>query len=67
MQELVLADVAVYRYKDSSEFYSVPEIYLCKELGKFIIESIPMNLGVRRRFNKNKKWGVFRYATANGI
>jgi hypothetical protein len=44
MQELVLADVTVYRYEDSSELYSVPSIYLCKELGKFIIESIPNEL-----------------------
>lgn len=43
IQEIVLADVTVFRYQDSSELYSVPSIYLCKELGKFIIEAIPNN------------------------
>ena len=41
IQEIVLTDVTVYRYKDSAELYSVPSIYLCKKSGNFIIEAIP--------------------------
>lgn len=44
IQELVLSEVTVFRYEDSSELYSVPTIYLSKEMGKFIIEAIPQNL-----------------------
>ncbi len=39
--ELVLLDVAVYRYEDSEKLYSVPRIYLCKEIGKLVVETIP--------------------------
>jgi hypothetical protein len=47
IQEIVLSDVTVYAYEDSSELYSVPSIYLSKEIGKFIIEAIPADyLGV---------------------
>lgn len=41
MQELVLSDVTVFRYEDSAELYSIPSIYLTKEMGKFVIEAIP--------------------------
>lgn len=44
MQELVLYDVTIFRYKDSIELYSVPTIYLTKEMGRFIIEAIPKEL-----------------------
>lgn len=44
IQELVLSEVTVFRYEDSSELYSVPTIYLSKEMGKFIIEAIPPTL-----------------------
>ncbi len=44
MQEIVLYDVTVFRYEDSAELYSVPTIYLTKEIGKFVIEAIPKNL-----------------------
>ena len=44
MQELVLYDVSVFRYEDSFQLYSVPTIYLNKEMGKFIIEAIPKEL-----------------------
>ncbi len=41
IQEIVLYDVTVYSYEESDELYSLPSIYLCKRMGKFIIESIP--------------------------
>ena len=41
IQELVLSDVTVYAYDDSTEYYSVPNIYLCREMGRFVIEAIP--------------------------
>ena len=44
MQEMVLYDVTVFRYQDSIQLYSVPTIYLTKEMGKFIIEAIPKEL-----------------------
>jgi hypothetical protein len=44
IQELVLSEVSVYRYEDSAPLYSVPTIYLCKEMGSFIIEAIPQEL-----------------------
>lgn len=44
IQEIVLSNVTVYSYKDSEEYYSVPSLYLCKNMGSFIIESIPSEL-----------------------
>lgn len=44
MQEIVMSDVTVFRYEDSAELYSLPSIYLSKQLGKFAIEAIPNNL-----------------------
>jgi len=44
MQELVMYDVTVFRYEDSVRLYSVPTIYLTKEMGRFIIEAIPKEL-----------------------
>ena len=44
MQEMVLYDVTVFRYQDSVQLYSVPTIYLTKEMGKFIVEAIPKEL-----------------------
>ena len=41
VQELVLHDVAVYRYEDSAKLYAVPTVYLSKPTGGFVIESIP--------------------------
>jgi hypothetical protein len=41
IQEIVLSQVTVFRYKDSAELYSLPTIYLTKELGRFIIEAVP--------------------------
>ncbi|HEX5057325.1 MAG TPA: hypothetical protein VFX02_12620 [Gammaproteobacteria bacterium] len=40
IQELVMSEVTVFRYSDSKELYSVPTIYLTKEMGKFVIETI---------------------------
>lgn len=46
IQEMVLSEVTVYRYSDSVELYSLPTIYISKEIGRFIIEQIPKeNLG----------------------
>jgi hypothetical protein len=46
IQELVLSDVTVYAYDDSTEYYSVPNLYLCREMGRFVIEAIPLeNMG----------------------
>lgn len=44
MQELVLSEVTVFRYEDSEELYSVPTIYITKEIGRFIIEAVPQEL-----------------------
>ena len=44
IQELVLSEVTIFRYDDSTELYSVPTIYLSKPIGTFIIESIPPDL-----------------------
>lgn len=44
IQEIVLSEVTVFRYEDSAELYSVPTIYLNKEMGGFIIEAIPTDL-----------------------
>jgi hypothetical protein len=44
IQELVLFDVTVYRFKDSAELYSVPALYLSRPMGKFIIERVPPEL-----------------------
>ena len=41
MQELVLSDVAIYDYKTSKLLYSVPDIYMIKPMGEFVIERIP--------------------------
>jgi len=41
IQEIVLAKVTLFKYEDSEELYSVPSIYITKEMGKFIIEAIP--------------------------
>ncbi len=44
IQELVLSDVGVYEYQTSRHLYDIPSIYLTKEMGKFIIESVPFEL-----------------------
>lgn len=44
IQEIVLSNVTVYSYKDSEEYYSVPSLYLCKNMGSFIIETISPEL-----------------------
>ncbi len=44
MQELVMSEVTVYRYKDSKKLYSIPTIYLTKKIGQFIIEAVPSKL-----------------------
>jgi len=44
MQEIVMSDVTLFDYNDSRELYSVPTVYLTKEVGKFIIEAIPTDL-----------------------
>jgi len=41
IQEIVLSEVSVYRYIDSTFVYSVPTIYLSRKMGEFIIEAIP--------------------------
>jgi hypothetical protein len=41
LHELVLLDVSVYRYEDTALLYSVPRAYLCKEIGKLVIETVP--------------------------
>jgi hypothetical protein len=41
IQELVLSDVIVFAYDDSTEYYSVPNIYLCREMGRLVIEAVP--------------------------
>lgn len=41
MHELVLRDVVVYRYEDSVRLYSVPLVYLSREIGKWVIEAAP--------------------------
>lgn len=41
MQEIVLSDVSVYRYEDSTHLYDVPSLYLSRPLGLLTIEAIP--------------------------
>jgi hypothetical protein len=46
-KNLCLADVTVFAYEDSTEYSSVPNIYLCREMGRFVIEAIPLeNMGI---------------------
>ena len=40
VQEIVLSEVTVYNYEDSEELYTLPTLYLCREVGKLIIEQI---------------------------
>jgi hypothetical protein len=42
--ELVLKDVTIYRYEDSARLYSVPTVYLSREIGKLVIEVVPWEL-----------------------
>lgn len=44
LHELVLQDVVVYQYEDSARLYSVPTVYLSREVGKLVIESVPEEL-----------------------
>ncbi|MCG7908881.1 MAG: DUF6338 family protein [Candidatus Thiodiazotropha taylori] len=44
MQEIVLSEVTVFRYEDSSELYSVPTMYISKQVGNFVIEAVPQEL-----------------------
>ena len=44
MQEVFMSDVTVFRYEDSAELYSVPSVYISKEIGKFSIEAVPNEL-----------------------
>ena len=44
IQEIVLSNVTVFSYSESEEYYSVPSLYLCKNMGSFIIETIPSEL-----------------------
>ena len=44
VQEVVLSEVSVYTYEDSEFLYSVPTIYLSREMGQFIIESVPTEI-----------------------
>jgi hypothetical protein len=44
VHELVLDDVTVYRYEDSARLYSVPTVYLSREIGKLVIETVPREL-----------------------
>jgi hypothetical protein len=41
IQELVLYDVTLYRYEDSTMLYSIPTLYLCRSLGSLVIEQVP--------------------------
>ncbi|MBU2887183.1 hypothetical protein KO507_15560 [Gilvimarinus agarilyticus] len=41
VQEIVLSEVSVYRYEDSVFLYSVPTIYISREMGQLVIEAIP--------------------------
>ncbi len=41
MQEIVLSDVRVYSYEDSTLLYEVPSVYLAKPVATFVIESVP--------------------------
>lgn len=43
VNEVVLVDVTVYRYKDSQKLYDVPSLYISKPLGSFTIEAIPID------------------------
>lgn len=42
--EIVLADVTVFGYEDSEEYYSVPTLYLCRARGSLVIEQISPSL-----------------------
>jgi len=44
VHELVLHDVIIYRYEDSARLYSVPTVYLSREIGKLVIETVPLDL-----------------------
>jgi hypothetical protein len=66
IQELVLADVTVFEYSTSDEFYSIPFLYLCGPHGSYVIEAIPSTLlGVpdgqekrdQRRYNPDSSEG----------
>lgn len=41
LQEIVLAEVTIFGYENSEEYYSIPSIYIGRELGNLIIEAIP--------------------------
>ena len=41
IQEIVIANVSVYRYEDSTFLYSVPSAYISKPLGQFVVEAVP--------------------------
>ena len=41
IQELVMSEVTVYNYSDSTELYTIPSLYLSSVIGNFIIEIIP--------------------------
>ena len=43
VNEVVLVDVTVYRYKDSKKLYEAPSLYLSKPLGSFTIEAVPID------------------------
>lgn len=43
IQEIVLSDVSVYAYHDSTKLYDIPSIYLANAIGIFIIEAVPQN------------------------
>jgi hypothetical protein len=44
VRELVLDHVTIYRYEDSARLYSVPTMYLSREIGKLVIETVPREL-----------------------
>lgn len=44
IQEIVLTDVSVFDYDTSTFRYSLPQVYLSKPRGAFIIESVPTEL-----------------------
>ncbi len=41
IQEIVLTDATIFGYEDSEQYYTVPNLYLCREHGKLTIETIP--------------------------
>ncbi len=41
IQELVLTNVTLYCYETSVKLYSIPDIYIAKPVGEFIIETVP--------------------------